>query len=178
MRLLSLDLATRLGWAYGDARLGDPVSGWHKLPVTGEDIGRFAAAYDHWLNAMIDEARPDLIVFEEPMPTTAGRSTLSTTLKLQGLCWHTEFVANARRVNVRQVHASQWKKHFCGTGRVSKSMKPYPPIVACKARGWHAVSDDNEADALGIWSFACGIAAPGAAHRLDPLFRPREEALL
>ena len=169
--ILSLDLATRLGWAYGDARKGHPVSGWHQLPKTGEELGPFAAAYDQWLTEMLAEALPGLVVFEEPIPPTAGRSTMTTICKLTGLCWHTEYVCQQRGIDVRKVHGGTWKSHFVGgKQKVSKAIKPYPVTVRCHQLGWTAVSDDNEADALGLWSYACSVVAPGAALRLTPLF--------
>lgn len=171
MQVLSLDLATRLGWAYGDVRSGEPVSGWWQLPKTGDELGPFASAYDQWLNAMLAEARPGMVVFEAPLPPTAGRSTMATIQKLNGLCWHTEWACNKAGIQVTQVHGGTWKKHFVGDKvKVSKTVKPYPVTVRCHSLGWTAVDDDNEADALGIWSYACSVVAPGAALRLTPLF--------
>lgn len=170
MRLLSLDLATTLGWASGDTEAGDPVSGIRKLPSTGDDIGRFLVAYNEFLQQLIADQRPDLIVMEAPMPTQSGRSTQSTILKLYGLCSHTEMVAVYKRIEVRQVAAATWKKGFCGNGRASKSDKPYPVITRCHALGWEHVKNDNEADALGIWTYSVRFASPGKEQRFDPLF--------
>lgn len=171
MRILALDLATRLGWAYGDTSQ-DPVSGWQQLPKTGEDVGRFAVAYHDFMRSILPEADPEVIVMEEPMATTAGRSTLSTTLKLQGLCYHTELYGAMKGIPVRQVHSSAWKKSFCGTGRVSKKMRPYPPITACAALGWQVV-DDNQADALALWVHSTRLLDPANSWRFDPLGRPQ-----
>lgn len=181
-RLLTLDLATHLGWAYGSAHEGDPVSGAHRLPVTGEDIGAFAVAYDRWLHAMVREAEPTFCVFEAPMATTAGRSTLATTQKLQGLCWHTEFVCRTYGIEYRQVAAASWKKMFTGSGSASKAKARatggvYPVISACRERGWD-VTNDNQADALGIFVYACAIIDQSRVSRFDPLARYGQEALL
>ncbi|NRA88326.1 MAG: hypothetical protein HRU28_13255, partial [Rhizobiales bacterium] len=47
MKVLTLDLATKTGFAVGDISNGDrPVSGVQKLPSTGNDIGRFLFALD------------------------------------------------------------------------------------------------------------------------------------
>lgn len=174
MRLLALDLATRLGWAHGSTRGGDPISGVHQLPKTGDDVGQFIAAYSRWLSSMVEETKPELIVFEEPMVNTAGRSPIKTTLKLMGLCSETERFGFVRGIKYAQVHAGTWKKSFVGTGKVSKTMKPYPVIVACKRHGW-VVTDDNEADALGIWVHSVRTMEP-AGTQFDPLFRHADGA--
>jgi Holliday junction resolvasome RuvABC endonuclease subunit len=172
MRLLSLDLATHLGWCYGDPEAGDPVSGHHRLPSTGDEIGPFGAAYGEFLRAMLKEARPTNVVMEAPMQTTGGKTPMATMQKLQGLCYHTEVICwNHGGIDCRQVPAATWKKAFTGSGRASKSQKPYPVIVACRERGWNHVTDDNEADAIGIWVYAAGMLAPKKALRFDPLGR-------
>lgn len=179
MQLLSLDLATRLGFAHGDSVTADkPVAGWHQLPATGEDIGRFALAYHDWLRAIVADVRPDMIVFEEPMPDQAGRTPITTSLKLKGLCWHTEFYCKVKGIRCAQVHASTWKKAFTGSARASKSQKPYPVVTSCRQRGWDII-DDNAADAAGIWYHACTLVSAEAAVRHDPLFRAaaRQEAM-
>ena len=163
-RILALDLATRLGWAYGSAREGDPVSGYWDLPKTGDDIGPFAKAFDEWLRSMITEAQPHVICFEAPMPTQAGRSTLTTTIKLQGLCWHCEYVASCVGVPARQVPAATWKKVFTGSGAAKK-----PDVIkAAFSRGLR-VSDNNQADALGVWFFAAVKMAPAEVWRFEPI---------
>ena len=74
-KILALDLATKSGWACGSPD-GEPRYGTKVLPSTGEDIGRFAAAYNEWLLDMITLESPALIVFEAPI--LAGQTTLTT----------------------------------------------------------------------------------------------------
>ena len=109
------------------------------------------------------------------MPTQGGKSPIATTLKLQGLCYHTELIGWARGIICRQVHVAHWKKAFTGNGMASKAKARatggvYPVILACRQRGWQ-VRDDNEADALGLFVYACGLAAPKDVARFDPLMR-------
>ena len=171
LRLLSLDLATHLGWAYGDTDHDDPVSGHYRLPSTGEEIGPFGAAYGEWLLKMIAEARPEWCVMEAPMQTTGGKTPMATMQKLQGLCYHTEVICWHKEIKCRQVPAATWKKTFTGSGKASKSQRPYPVLRACHQRGFNRVVDDNEADAIGIWVHAAGLLAPKQALRFDPLGR-------
>lgn len=169
MRLLALDLATRLGFAYGDSARGNPVAGWHQLPRTGDDIGAYAAAYHDWLRGMVAEAQPEMITFEEPIPTQAGRTTQTTAIKLTGLCWHTEFFAKMKNIRCTQVHGNTWKKALTGSGKANKRMNPYPVLTACRQRGWD-VTDDNAADACGVWYYAASLVSPAEIGRFDPLF--------
>lgn len=177
-RLLSLDLATRLGWACGDAFEGEPASGSFLLPSTGDDVGAFLKAYHLWLIARMAEFQPDIVVMEAPLPAT-GKTTQTTLLKLWGLCSHTEFVASFKGVTCRQVNVSEWRSAFVGKGhgRISKpktvaQRSTYPVIQACRQRGWNIV-DDNEADALGLWVYAIRFVCPGREARFDPLARGR-----
>lgn len=177
-RLLSLDLATRLGWAFGDAFEGEPVSGSYLLPSTGDDIGAYLKAYHLWLIAHIAQFKPDIITMEAPLAATT-KTTQTTLLKLWGLCSHTEFVASFKGVPCRQVHVGEWRSAFCGkgNGRISKpktvaQRDTYPVIQSCRQRGWH-VTDDNEADALGQWVYSIRFVCPGREARFDPLARGR-----
>ena len=170
MRMLSLDLATTLGWAFGDTETGDPVSGTKKLPSTGDELGPYLAAYGQWLMPVLKEREPQVIVFESPIMPGIGTTTISTLLKLYNLIGTTERAAYALGIKCRQVSSAEWKKGFCGSARFGKSAKPYPPIVRCGQLGW-TVKDHNEADACGIWVHACRFFSPGAVARFDPLFR-------
>lgn len=179
-RLLSLDLATNLGWAFGDTEAGDPVSGTHRLPKTGEDVGAFLAAYHLWLVDRFREFEPDVVVFEAPVPA-GGATNMATILKLWGLCSHTEFVCAMKRtpaggkIAYRQVNVSEWKKGFVGWGGFSKpktkaALAEYPVMIACRQRKLYP-ADDNEADALGLWCYAMRFVSPGMEARFDPLAR-------
>lgn len=172
MRLLVLDLATRLGWSSGDTEAGDPVSGFHKLPsgsTNDAKIGEFLEAYHMWLIDKLKEQDPSMVVFEAPIPAT-GRTNMTTLMRLWGLCNHTEFVCQMKGIDVRQVSAVTWKNAICKQGNFSKAVKPYPPIRKCHELGWEHIKDDNEADALCLWIYSVRFASPGAEARFDPLF--------
>lgn len=165
--ILALDLATRLGWCFGDGS-GDPQFGTYVLPKTGREIGPFIVAYHRWLRGMLIERKPDFIVFEAPMPDGRALTNMATSLKLKGLCTHTEFLATLAEIRVSQVPANEWKKSVVGRGGWGKSVKPYPAFAALAQRGF-SVADDNAADALCIWIHAMGLLAPQVAQRFDPL---------
>lgn len=174
-RVLSLDLATATGFAYGNVDAGEPVSGSFRVKDKG--IGPFARAFDLELGQLIDRADPTMIVFEAPMVSNTGNTPLATAIKLYGLAWHVEFVATQRGLPIVQEYAQTWKSAVVG-GQFGKKPKTgvnpktwvYPPFVACRHRGW-TITDDNEADALCLWLFAVGRINPRAAARFDPLAR-------
>ncbi len=151
-KILALDLATKTGWAVGSPD-GEPRYGTKVLPSTGEDIGRFAAAYNEWLLDMITLENPALIVFEAPI--LAGQTTLTTARKLGGLAWHTEFVCNLRQVRCAEHHLQSVKKFFAGSGRADKAAM----MEAARRHGWDP-KDDNAADALGLWACTVHEKAP------------------
>ena len=164
MKILGLDLATQLGWAVGTLADG-PEWGTHKLPLTGENIGEFLAAYDDWLIPMLEKYEPDLVVVEKPINITC---TIWTRLKLNGLVSHTEYRCHKISIDCAWVDNLKWKQHFVGW-RFGKKATPYPVFAACKYRGWIAHTTD-EADALGIWDYSVCVFNPGKAYQSTPLF--------
>ena len=153
MNLLALDLSSNTGWAIGPVGQR-PRYGTLRLPSTGNEIGRFADAFDTWLSDMITMYAPDFCAFESSFipPTT----TLMTVRKLTGLAWHTEFVCRRRDVTCTEVNNATVKKFWAGTGRAKK-----PEMIAA-ARGFgFPVDDDNQADALGLWHHVCEVKHPG-----------------
>jgi len=167
VKILALDLATQLGWAVGTPADG-PEWGTHRLPKTGEDIGKFLAVYDKWLIRMLDWYAPDLVVVEKPINMTNARSTIWVRLKLNGLVSHTEFRCHTSGFECAWADNWDWKRHFVGY-TFGKKTKPYPVFQACKYRGWKAVTTD-EADALGIWDYSICNLIPEKAHESTPLF--------
>jgi crossover junction endodeoxyribonuclease RuvC len=158
-KILALDLATRCGWACG-APGTEPTYGTKVLPSTGEDIGRFAGAFNEWLLDMMTLEDPGVVVFEAPV--LAGTTSLATARKLYGLAWHTEFCCQMRQVRVMEHHLQSVKKFFAGSGRASKD----DMIAAAHRQGW-APKDDNAADALGLWACAVHQLAPAHARRFQ-----------
>ena len=81
MALLTLDLATRIGWTCGRPDDTQFASGTHTLTKTGKDIGEFLRAFEEWFEAATDDVT--VVVFESPiLPRT---TSLATCRKLYGL---------------------------------------------------------------------------------------------
>jgi Holliday junction resolvasome RuvABC endonuclease subunit len=169
--ILALDIATNLGWAWGyapkhgpataleaaAAAPAQPASGVYR--VRGDSLGEFLADYERWLGLVLDERQPGGLMFEAPI---LGKFTaFATARKLMSLAGLTELVAHRRGIPwVREAQPSTVKKHFTGSGKAKK-----PDMeAACLQRGW-TFADDNEADALALFSYACSVVHAERAGR-------------
>jgi crossover junction endodeoxyribonuclease RuvC len=160
--ILALDLATQLGFCWG---VGDrlPTVGHVCLPSTGNEVGPFLCAYEDWLNGMLDERKPDLVIFESPV--LPRKTTVTTTRKLQGLSGVTEMLCHHRQTDCREVSIQRIKHELSGNGRASKDEM----IAAARAFGL-AIKVSDEADAFGVWLTAVRLKRPEHAARWQPLF--------
>lgn len=140
--LLTLDLATVLGWTIGDVADRSFKSGWFRLPSTGDDIGAFANAFDGWLRSHL--AGVTATVFE--MPVLPKKTKLATVRKLTGLCWHTEFLTTQSGSRCYEANNSSVKKAIGGHGRADKD----DMIAAVQRYGYTKVTEENEADAISV----------------------------
>ena len=156
--LAFLDLATQTGWASGPPG-GNPRFGTKVLPSTGDDIGRFARAFDEWLNDFITVEQPIALAFEAPI-IRSGFTSIATARKLTGLAWHTEFVCGRRQVAYFEANIMTIKKQFAGSGKAQKD----DMIAVAHRYGW-PVKTEHEADACGGWVFAVKCKAPQFAAR-------------
>lgn len=130
---------------YGSLRLapaGSPPEAYHG--------GLFA-----FLSERVSAFRYDRIVYEAALdPRWKGSKTnLNTTLMLIGLIGVANAVAHQMGIRVMQADIGDVRRHMLGyrpTGDASK------PAVMARARGMgFEPTDDNAADALMIWHFAC-----------------------
>jgi hypothetical protein len=165
MILLSLDLATNIGWTIGEH--DDPafLYGTHKLPRTGDDIGHFLLAYDDWLSKMRVQYMPsnslpkNEIVFEAPILPRQTR--IETVRKLNGLASHTEYFCICH--NIRCMEAQVWavRSFLKIHGRDQKAQV----IEAIRWYGYNAGNDD-EADAIAIRLYTIAKHWPEAMRKM------------
>lgn len=159
-KVLALDLATNVGFAVGIPG-GEPAFGSHRLPATQQDVGAFAGAFDTWLRALLREHSPiGVVVFCATILPRHVQANIATVRKLNGLAWHTEFVAKADGFRCFEMYEAQARKTFTGSGKSKK-----PEVRArCDALGWSTANED-ESDALCAWVHACAQLAPEAGAR-------------
>lgn len=177
MRLLVLDLATHLGFCFGD-EAGVIEHGSHILPSTGPDIGAFLHAYAGWLGEKLMSWPIEKIVFE--MPILGTGANLATLRKLYSLCGLTELIAKTQGLPCGEANLTDIRRHFIGVCRAPKETLCSPgcsrkkcgrcsgarrawlkhtTIAACRRLGF-SPSDDNDADALALFSFCMSSADP------------------
>jgi hypothetical protein len=182
-RILTLDLATRFGFAFGEAGQ-KPTSGSRYFTRDGNAPkgGSISNGAKFW-NAMrfasevYDLYKPTHVVCESPIAPNAKEGQTSTAVfeVLYGLpaavrgmlfglgCYEWQYA-----------YASSIRKHFIGNG--SKKGEEAKPIVfrKCVALGWIDPTDDDishdRSDALAIWSWAEAHLAPKLAQPVDDLF--------
>jgi hypothetical protein len=164
MKLLVLDLATHLGFAFGDGA-GVQDHGSFRLPSTGPDLGQFLHAYRAWLAGKLRERGPEKVVFESPiLPSTTN---LNTCRKLYALAALTELLCLDARIDCGEANLMEIRRHFIGSARAPRDV-PQKERRAwlkdategmCRARGFNP-ADDNDADALALFSFVQSTVNP------------------
>ena len=171
MTILALDLATVTGWAVAvppyhvaptpreeAAGMAVPlrVSGAKSFRAHSGNIGACADAFVRWLDEMVSDHKPDLIVFEAPFAGAVRNA--NTGRMLFGFCALAEMVAYRHEIRVLECNNATVKKHATGSGRADKKQM----VAAARARGWNP-QDDNEADALWLLDYACACLAAKAS---------------
>lgn len=139
--LLTLDLATMIGWTCGHPADQQFAFGHHRLPSTGPDIGAFACAYGDWLHPMLMNVTE--VVMEAPILPKV--TSLITVRKLSGLAYHTEMVCHEMKIRCYEAHLQSVKKFVGGSGRASK----LDMIEAVRSFGYDT-NEENEADAIAV----------------------------
>jgi len=170
--VLALDVATVTGWARG--RVGDmPVSGSIRFGSPGASENAVFAHALTWISTVLEpQPRLDLLMIEGLLPPDAmkGSTTRQVRDRLAGLHGVVRAVAFLRGVyEIAQVSVGDVRMHFLGDRKLKSAAAKQETIRRCKALGW-PVTDDNQADALAVWSFACGLIDPAHSIRLSPLF--------
>lgn len=173
--ILTLDLATRTGWAYLAEDCEEPVSGAIDLPGDGQVTARIVAL-ECWLWPRLAPlaAGRGLLVYETPglvlnraAPFRVGCHLESAVLRL-ARAWSVDHILG--------ITAGELKKIAAGHGFAKKDEM----LRAMRARwnrtedGGHALTDDNEADALGL--LHCALKALDDGLELKPAEEDAEGA--
>lgn len=166
MNLLALDQATQTGWAaFADGKV---AHSFVTMPRGERTVGKFAAKWRGFLIGLLDEYRPELVVFEAPFITPTLHQM--TARKLHALSAITEMVCHDRNIYCQEATPSAVRHWFIGANPRREEAKK-ATIEECRRRGWQPVNDD-EADALALLSFvaqANGLDVPWAQPRTGPL---------
>lgn len=159
--ILFLDIAGLLGWAYGRPGMA-PRSGSIRVAKQGRSHGESGTTFMLWFTDFLKVNDVAALYYEAPLdPRFVGAKTnLSTSRLLLGLPFLLETLAHAKSVYpVREVTIHDARKHFIGRSPRGEQGKAEVQTM-CRSLRWN-FADDNAADALCGWSFACNHRVPG-----------------
>jgi len=139
-RVLALDLAQHFGWAM---HFGE------NIPIQSGHVKLKTKTREHdfldWMKNTLAKVKPDFVVFEDvkrhPYVTSAHSFGGYRALMLSQ--------CQERKIKTIGVGVKVWKKYITGNGNASKE----DDVAAIQKRGY-PVTDDNEADAIGILLYA------------------------
>jgi crossover junction endodeoxyribonuclease RuvC len=145
--ILALDCGTTTGWALGDGVRIE--SGVQVFAVgRGESPGMRYLRFNRWLEEMAGElcrAPVNLLVYEQ----THQRGGAATEVAAGFATRVQEFAARWKIEHIA-IHSATLKKFATGKGNATKPAM----LAAVRLRWHHAVTDDNEADALALLYYA------------------------
>jgi hypothetical protein len=124
-----------------------------------------------WINGILNEYGPTMVVWEAPLAGfKGGKTTVDVTTILFGLPAVVGAVVYLRGVyDIRKANTRDVRNHFIGSNPKRAKAKPLV-MQKCRAMGW-PVADDNEADALATWHYQCSLMQPRLAIAPTPLFQ-------
>lgn len=146
IKILALDMATKLGWATNVQLTDVPVtSGVEIFDVCrGASPGARYFKFVKWLEDQIKTFQPDLIVYEQ-----ASQRGGAATEILIGFTTHLQSVCHVRNIEHVAIRADHIKIHATGKGKAEKEEM----IKACVSKLNIIPIDDNHADALWILNY-------------------------
>ena len=151
MKILTFDQSKFSGWAAGDTTRG-PFA-WGSFELFESKRAKRLRLFRWNAERLINEHRPDAIVYEEPITTRYDKVNIMVfTYSLIGIL---EVVALDHGIDCYYAPARKWRKEFLrapilpkGRDRLKKAA-----IEQCKIRGY-TVENDNEAEAIGICEYS------------------------
>jgi len=141
MKIMALDLASRVGWAHSDKH-----GGVIDLRSSPPDYERMAHVWRRRLEQLLMRHPAHIVVAEMPPPTLKGNARLI----LLGLHWQTRGVCHQFQIPLRSVGVSVIKRFATGNAKADKEEM----IKAAVNLGREIPVDDNHADAMLICAWA------------------------
>lgn len=156
--ILALDISSKTGWCCGRPCANEqPAGGVWRLGRMKDAQGRLQLGYLNscimaQMEAVIEEHQPEMVVFEQPIVKQQTTARMLTYLAgaVETACFENG------RIPCYEAAAPTARKHMLGFSR-KKNVDIKAAVMAwCRARGLDYV-DDNHADALLLWHYACEI---------------------
>lgn len=150
MNILAIDPGTKTGWA--SLYQGHVESGVHEFALgRGDSPGMRFLRFRSFLTDLLTMTKPELVTYER----AHMRGGFATDL-LVGMTSRIQEECAARGINCEAVHSATLKKGVAGSGRADKGA-----IMRCMSEEFgRRITDDNEADALGLLWLAMKTFAP------------------
>lgn len=159
MNLLALDIATTTGWAFGPISEGScpSASGHERLAKAGASNERCWRSTFMWINAMLREHDPDMVVIEAKIktPNMKGKSSPKVDERLGGMQSVIRAVVFMRqRVTADQIPPATVRKQFLGLGNLPKDTAKKLVHSRCRELGWIDAGNLSldETDAMALWA--------------------------
>ncbi len=144
--ILALDLASTTGWCWGEPGQRPWLDSVQLAP--GGSVGERCCALVDWLDDSSQTFRPDLIVFEAPLPRGQHSGIQAGRIAL-GLAAACEMFGVRKAIRCTEGNVNQARKHVLGRGNATKD----DAVAACRAAGL-TPSTHDAADAWVLWRFA------------------------
>lgn len=148
--VLALDLASTVGWAYG--QIGDrPRFGTWKLPHIGGEGGRYAA-FENELIAAMDLHKPSHLILEKPLSFAAllGSSNARVVQQQYTLRGFAFAEGYRKSCSVSEVSSDMVRLELLGQSRFAKDTVKREVMRFCLRHGYK-VPDHNAGDAVMVW---------------------------
>lgn len=171
MRIATLDIATKTGFVHGVPGSQPRYDSWRlKKPsdhydVVGGEMGRKLRDL-----CFLKDERPDLIVFEAPIPPYQSQGSgerespiqrsIASILIPQRAVGALQAIATCYGIEVIPANMQTVRKHFTGKARWGSSEATKAAVIArCVTLGYvpAGFKDDNICDALALWDWACAV---------------------
>jgi hypothetical protein len=170
--VLALDIATRTGWCLGEPG-GPPKYGSIRFEGSSHEM-RWAAAA-HWAAGFYRKHRPGALAYETPGIYHSRKTNIDTKVFLGGLVGITAGTIHACGMPADMIFRADTpdvRRHFIQANPKRAIAKDLTK-AKCRELGYE-IQDDDEADAIAVWHFACAYFEPRLAMEAVPLLRGLE----
>lgn len=143
----------------------------------GATLAECASAVIRWLPELLSTYQPDLVVIEAALPPIASRDQVSARLAL-GADFLIKGACHVRAIRCEECHRGTWTAFVLGSGNLKSGEAKQRSMAIARSVGLEPKNND-EADAAGIWFWACSTYAGHQNDELLPLLaraRLREAA--
>lgn len=150
--VLALDLATTTGWAMG--QIGHRCDHGSIRFGQRSKLARAEIFYNckQWLNTSF-ETKPDIIVYEQPIPMGFGRTNFESIRILNGIPAIVELWSYENKIfRISDVNVKSIRKYILGTIPDGKIVKA--EIIKKIISYGYIPTDHNAADAIALWIYA------------------------